>query len=164
SMRHIRTLLHRRAIPLAAYAFCFAAVLISGRAAPQRRRLSIGAVLPPRTPIDATSTPRTCHSPVSVSRLFLPRPIAADATRWGSTRVNDGSTSPRYDADRLQGGLVSVERLDGDEARRLARPRTPVFDGEKREMVFTASGDLFAYEFSTNRLVRLTNDALEEHD
>jgi dipeptidyl-peptidase-4 len=74
-------------------------------------------------------------------------------------RVNavTGVEAPLFDAVRLATALRAVPGVPADEADRLSRRRTYVFDPGRTALLVTIGDDLFHWSFDADRLTRLTS-------
>jgi dipeptidyl-peptidase-4 len=155
---------HRRTAVVLAAAFACVLSDPGGRAQAQTKRLTLDALFDPAVRIDATGSRATGFEWIDNDQLLWTTRDADGRTEWVKGRVGEDTTSPFYDARRLETALAQVDGVDAGEAGELARPRRFTFDPVRRAALLTVADDLFHYEFATGKLVRLTNDPLEEQD
>ncbi len=70
-----------------------------------------------------------------------------------------GKGEPWLDASKLADALGKLPGVSADEAKRLARLRLGSFNPQRTVATLTIGDDLYAYDFSADRLVRLSHGA-----
>jgi hypothetical protein len=82
---------------------------------------------------------------------------------WLKVDAERGTSTAFYDASRLEKALQDIG-VSATDATRMARPRSFTFDPTRTLALITVLGDLYACEFSSGRLTRLTTGPGEEID
>jgi dipeptidyl-peptidase-4 len=149
----------RRVLPVAALV---ALVALPARA--QQRALTLDDLFDPQKRVDFAGTvPRgvvwlddTTYLWAKGDRLSPPELLKVNAAT--------GATSPFLDVAKLEAALAAQPGIPADEAKRLARPRALNMNRARTHALLAMAADLYAYEFATGRLTRLSSDPAAEDD
>jgi dipeptidyl-peptidase-4 len=75
---------------------------------------------------------------------------------WLSVDAATGRTTPLFDAARMEQAIAALAGVTREEARLLSRDGDLRFNASRTAALLTIADDLYAYEFSTGRVTRLT--------
>jgi dipeptidyl-peptidase-4 len=150
-----------RPLPLALAAL----VLAGAPALAQPRPLTLDDLYDPEKKLDFTGQPPSGFEWVSDTHYVWPKtdPKTRQA-EWLRVEAATGRTEPLLDAARLEAALAKLPGVSGDEAKRLARPRSPAWNAARTAVVLEVSADLYLYETGPGRIVRLTFAAGREEE
>lgn len=156
----------RRGVPL------FVLLLVPALAGAQQKRLTLDDLYDPQKRVDFSgSVPMGLVWLDDTSYLWarMPRPAGAPAGGAGSAvellKVNavTGESSAFLDVGRMEAALAALPGVSADEVGRLARGRLSLNPARTAALV-TLGGDLYHYDLTTAKVVRLTSDPGEELD
>ena len=148
----------RPLLPLAA-----AALLVGGTAAAQQKPLTIDLVYGENR-VDFSGSPPADPTWIDESAWVWSRPVEGSRGReWVRVDAGTGGTSPLFDAARMEQAIASLPGVTREEARLLSRDADLHFNAARSAALLTIADDLYWYEFSTGRVIRLTSEpGLEE--
>ena len=132
------------------------AILLPAMTSAQDRLLSLDDLFDAEKKVDFSGGLPTGLQWLSGGRWLWPRldPKAALADLL-VVEADSGKTAPLTDQTALEAALVKAG-VPAIEARRAARPRSPVLDAEARGLLVGAAGHLYRWDVASARLERLT--------
>src|SRR5262245_11367409 len=104
-------------------------VVWSGAAAAQQRLLTIDDIYDPATRVNFSGTSAREISWIDGSHYARTRP-SGGGVAWIAVDSVNGNERPIFDADRMAEALARLPGLPENEARRAARSRSLMFDGQ----------------------------------
>ena len=128
----------------------------------QRKLLTIDDVYDPQKRIDVSVTPASDFVWVDETHYMWPRKAANDSVDWTLADAVSGTTTPLFDAAKMEAAVGKLPGVGADDARRVAHSRSLTFNDQQSAAMFTIGGDLYAYSFGNDRAVRLTYAPGEE--
>jgi dipeptidyl-peptidase-4 len=131
-------------------------VLVSGAAAAQQRTLTIGDIYDPSTRENFSGSVPANISWIDGTHYALPR-NAAGGVAWVSVDAAAGTERPLYDPAKMEAALAKLPGVAANDARRLARSRSLIFNGKHSAALLTMDSDLYLYSFESDEAVRLTS-------
>jgi dipeptidyl-peptidase-4 len=160
-------------IPLrrGAAAVLLLALLLPSLASAQQKLLTLDDLYDPQKRVDFTGAVVTgivWLDDTSYLWAKLPRgamPFGPGAAGAELIKVNalTGESSPFVDTARMEAALSALPAVGAEEARRLSRGRLSLNPSRTAALV-TLGGDLYHYDLSAGKVLRLTNDPAEELD
>src|SRR5688572_28545488 len=118
-------------------------------------RLTVDAIYHPERRVDFSGLP----APETVwidDATFLTTRRVARGVEWNKVTADSGASTPLFDPTQMEMALAALPGISRDEAGSLARSRDLTFNAALTGALLTIADDLYYYEFSGRRAVRLT--------
>jgi dipeptidyl-peptidase-4 len=158
------------AVPVIALAIAAALLAPVGVEAQARKNLSVDALYSPDKKIDFTGGGRAQATWLDDTSFVIEAMRPAGGAAAGAARAGAGAdgkimkvdaatgrTEVWFDNTRLAAAIAKVPGLTEEDARRGARVRLAAFNPARTALVVTLADDLFYYDVSGDRLLRLTS-------
>lgn len=140
--------------PLAGVALLAAALPAFAQAPP--RPLSIDAIYEPGTRADFNGSPATDITWLDENTYLLKERTSGGEYDWTQADAVSGRSTPLFDAAKMTAALASLPGVTAAEAAQRARSRDLILSPSHSSVLLTIAGDLYFYDFSSSRAVRLT--------
>jgi dipeptidyl-peptidase-4 len=144
-------------------------LFVAGAAEAQHKPLSVEAIYDPARRVDFGSSAPASLTWIDESRYLCVKRIGSSTARkapreWLVVESATGRSSPLFEAARMEQALAALPGVTREEAAAASRSEDLVLNAVKTAALATIADDLYTYEFSTGRAMRLTtsSDAEEE--
>lgn len=143
----------RRASRLALAFVLLAATVASA----QQKLLTIDDLYNPDRKIAFGGRPATGLTWIDGTSYAWPKPDGpAAGVDWLRVDAATGSTTPLFDAAKMEAALAKLPGIGAEDARQIAHGRALVFDRGYKQAVASFHTDLYVYRFDADRALRLT--------
>ena len=145
------------ALPIRARLLAAAAlVALAPAAGAQQKPLTLDLIYGENR-VDFSGMPPVDLAWVNDTTWVWPRRLDGDDGReWVTVDAATGRTSPLFDAARMEQAIASLPGVTREEGRLLARDADMRFNTGRTAALLTISDDLYAYDFASARITRLT--------
>ena len=126
-------------------------------------RLTVDAIYHPERRVDFSGSPATDISWLDEDTYVMLQREGRGA-QWMKVAAASGEATPLFDAAQMESALAAVPGVTQEEARLSARGGDLVFNPARTAALVTISDDLFAYDFASGRVSRLTNTPAAEEE
>jgi dipeptidyl-peptidase-4 len=142
---------------------CLALVPLA--AAAGDKRLTIDDIYDPDKKVDFGGNPPTGLTWIDDDHYLWPKtdPKARTAELM-KVEAATGRTEALFDTARVEATLAKVEGVTAEEAKRLAHQRSYVMNEGRTALLLTIGDDLYHYDLSTHRVLRLTRTPGKEEE
>ncbi|MEO8258468.1 MAG: S9 family peptidase [Acidobacteriota bacterium] len=134
-------------------------LLIAGAASPihaQQRLLTIDDIYDPGRRVNFSGTPPPAMTWIDGTH-YVRSENGRGGADWLKVDAPTGSRAALFDPARMEAALAKLPGVNGDDARRLSRSRSLIFNTAHTAAVVAVADDLYEYSFEADRAVRLTN-------
>lgn len=129
------------------------------------RKLTIDDIYDPKKKISFSGAPQSGFVWVDDTHFFWPRTNAAgDVVAEVLVDASSGKEIAMFDIDNLQAQALKIKGVTEEDAKKVARPRSPRFNPKKDSILLTIANDLYVYSIPDKRLTRLTSADGEEEE
>src|SRR5215467_465302 len=129
------------------------------------RRLTIDDIYDPQKKIAFEGVPQKGFVWVDNEHFFWPKTNAAsEVVAEALVDAKSGKEEALFDANDLQTQVAKVNGVAEDDARKLARPKSPAFNPKKDSLLLTVQHDLYIYHIPSKTLTRLTSGDGDEEE
>lgn len=147
----------RRTVALA----CF--LILSHAASAQQRQLTIDAIYDPDARVSFGGSPPTDLSWIDQRYYRWAKP-GESGREWMKVDAETGQAAPLFDASRMESALAALPGVARGEAAAMSRSTGLTLNSDHTAALVPLAGDLYAYDFTSGRAVRLTRTAGEEEE
>ena len=143
--------------PFSVRAVLPALLALAPPAVAQQKPLSLDDIYDPETKVEFGGRPATGLAWISQTDFLWPRTDPkTKATQFFRVGAASGRTEPFFDVARMEGALARLPGVSRDEARGQARRESYTMNPRRSAALLDLAGDLYHYEFGSDRAVRLT--------
>lgn len=140
-------------------------LLLSTAAGAQQRLLSIDAIYDPATRVNFGGTPPTDLTWIDQGHYqWVRRAESGGGREWVAVDAATGRAEAIFDASKMEAAVAAIAGVSRSDAAAISRSADLSLNGARTEALFTIAGDLYVYEFTAARAVRLTKTAGEEEE
>lgn len=147
---------------LAGVALMAAAVPTFGQA--PRRLLSIDAIYDPAARVDFNGSPATDVTWLDDDTYLLKKRVASGEYEWMKVNAATGRSTPLFDAGRMAAALAALPGIAAAEVTQRAHSGDLILSPSHASVLLTVGDDLYLFDFSSSRAVRLTTVPGEEQE
>jgi dipeptidyl-peptidase-4 len=123
----------------------------------QQGRLSLDDIYDPERKVEFGGRPATGLVWLSATDFLWPKTDPkTKTTQFLKVEAASGRAEPFFDAARMEAALARLPGVSRDEAREQARRGTYTMNPRRSAALLDMAGDLYHYEFGSDRAVRLT--------
>jgi dipeptidyl-peptidase-4 len=130
----------------------------------QSQTLTLDDIYHPDRKLDFTGSPPSGLTWIDDAHYYWARPATGDEVEFLKADALTGRTEPLFDVARVEGTLATLEGVTPEEARRVARQRTPAFNEHRTALVLAVGGELYHYDLLRHHARRLTRAAGREEE
>jgi dipeptidyl-peptidase-4 len=138
-------------------------LLIAQTGAAQQRALSIDLVYHPERRVDFSGAPAPDIKWLDAT-AYATQARGGQGAGWVKIDAASGAATPLFDAARMETALAALPGVSRDQAARLARSGDLTFNPATTGALLTIADDLYAYDFATATITRLTEKAGTEEE
>jgi dipeptidyl-peptidase-4 len=129
------------------------------------RRLTIDDIYDPQKKLPFGGVPQTGFVWVDDEHFFWPKTNAAsEVVAEALVDAKSGKEEVPFDVNDLQAQVAKVNGVTEEDAKKLARPKSPTFNPKKDSLLLTVQHDLYIYHIPSKTLTRLTSGDGEEEE
>ena len=129
------------------------------------RRITIDDIFDPQKKIAFGGVPQSGFVWIDDEHFFWPRTNAAnEVVAEVLVDAKSGKEVALFDVNDLQAQVAKVNGVTDDEAKKLARPKSPTFNPKKDSLLLEIQHDLYLYHIASRTLTRLTTAAGDEEE
>ena len=125
--------------------------------------LTVDAIYDPERRVDFTGSPPTALRWVD-DEHYLQQRRSSGSVEWVKVDAASGSSSPLFDAARMEAALAAVPGVAREDAAARARSADIQFDPQWNAALVDINDDLYVYEFGASTARRLTTTAGPEEE
>jgi dipeptidyl-peptidase-4 len=142
-----------------------AALSASTFAQAQQRGLSLDVIYDPATRVDFSGSPPTDMTWLDADHYLLKRRVSAgNGVEWLRVDATTGESTPLFDASRMEAALAALPGITRGEAAQHARSNDLIPNAAHTAVLLSIADDLYFYDFSSGRALRLTAAPGEEEE
>jgi dipeptidyl-peptidase-4 len=137
------------------------AVAVAARA--QQPLLTLDDIYDPDTRANFNGNPAPRPTWIDQGHYAWPRQAGGRGTiDWLRVDAATGNVQPLFDAAKMEAAIARLQGVAPDEARRLSHSRDLIFNEKYSAAIMTIAGDLYVYQTSDDRVIRLTEEPTEK--
>jgi dipeptidyl-peptidase-4 len=143
--------------PFSVRAVLPALLALAPPAVAQQKPLSIDDIYDPDTKVEFGGRPATGLAWISQTDFLWPRTDPkTKTTQFLRVGAANGRSEPFFDVARMEAALARLPGVSRDEAREQARRESYTMNPRRSAALLDLAGDLYHYEFGSDRAVRIT--------
>jgi dipeptidyl-peptidase-4 len=121
-----------------------------------QRQLTVDLIYDPQTRINFSGAPATDITWLDADSYLLVRRSDRGGREWVKVDAVSGRTTPLFDEARMQAALAGLPGLSREDAVRIPRSDDLRLNTARTAALFTVNDDLYAYDFTADKGMRLT--------
>lgn len=128
------------------------------------RGLTVSLIYDPQARINFSGTPAPDITWLDADTYLLVQRAERGGVEWLKVDAASGRTTPFFDQSRMEAALAAIPGMSRDEAASMTRSNDFTLNAAHTAALFSIDDDLYSYDFSSNRAVRLTSAAGAEEE